>query len=79
MVATVNVPGSKHFTHAHGTRAQCRRWLEEQQHDCQRRAPGNWAALYLPAQLLSERTFATWRWRNGRRICPDPATCDRRA
>lgn len=68
MVATVNIPGSRHFGYQIGTRAECEAWLEEQKTKHQNLYQGIWTSTYLPASIRPNAAAKKWRYQDGTRV-----------
>lgn len=70
MIATTNLPGSKHFSWFHGTKKECEDWLDDQKKKHQDAHGGVWTSTYLPAQIHTDKKAMKWRYRDGTRVFP---------
>lgn len=68
MVATINLPGSKHFKYFVGSKSECMIWLEKKKEEYQERFGGVWYAAYSPERISTNRVARTWRYKDGSRV-----------
>ncbi len=68
MIATTNLPGSSHFAHFRGTKAECTEWLTKRENRCKDIHGGLWYNVYSPADIIAEREAKKWRYRDGTKV-----------
>jgi hypothetical protein len=69
MVATINLPGSSYFKHFHGTKQECKDWLNIQQEEYEKFFGSTWFNCYSPAMIHSEKEFKKLKYQDGRSVC----------
>lgn len=68
MVATVNLPGSSHFAYFVGTKKECEEWLDLTAEEYKNRFQGTWFNAFSPAQIISNKEAAKWKYRDGSKV-----------
>ena len=63
MIATVNLPGSSHFDHFHGTKKECENWLEK------KREEACLVTEVMPSSIHSNKDFKKWKYNDGTKVC----------
>ena len=69
MIASTNLPGSRHFSYFRGTKKEYEKWLAQRAEELKESCGGLWYNAYSPAEIVPEKKARTWRYRDGTRVC----------